>query len=81
MRPHLHLLGILQTAWGLIGLLLGVSTLLLAVGAIAIGITSPQERMAAGVTDGRFTCSTHFVIDWYETTALKFGRTDDTARS
>ena len=37
MRPHLHLLGILQLVWGAIGLLLGASMLLLAVGAIAIG--------------------------------------------
>jgi hypothetical protein len=50
MRPHLHLLGILQLVWGGIGLLLGVSTLLLAVGAVAIGWTAQQNRMAAGIT-------------------------------
>jgi hypothetical protein len=55
MRPHLHLLGILQLAWGAIGLLLGVSMLLLAVGAIAIGVTSGADRMAAGLTAGAFT--------------------------
>ena len=38
MRPHLHLLGILQLVWGAIGLLLGVSMLLLAIGAVAIGV-------------------------------------------
>ncbi|MEP6914612.1 MAG: hypothetical protein ABJC89_03165 [Acidobacteriota bacterium] len=54
MRPHLHLLGILQLVWGAIGLLLGVSILLLAVGAIAIGITSADDRLAAGVTAGAF---------------------------
>ena len=54
MRPHLHLLGILQLVWGGIGLLLGVSTLLLAIGAIAIGWTSAQNRMAAGITAGAF---------------------------
>jgi hypothetical protein len=54
MRPHLHLLGILQLVWGAIGLLLGVSMLLLAMGAIAIGITSAADRMAAGVTAGAF---------------------------
>ena len=48
MRPHLHLLGILQLVWGAIGLLLGASMLLLAVGAIAIGVTSADDRMAAG---------------------------------
>jgi len=54
MRPHLHLLGILQVVWGAIGLLLGVSMLLLAVAAFAIGITSTTDRMAAGVTAGAF---------------------------
>jgi hypothetical protein len=50
MKPHLHLLGILQLTWGAIGLLLGASVLLLAVGAVAIGISAPEERMAAGIT-------------------------------
>jgi hypothetical protein len=54
MRPHLHLLGILQLVWGAIGLLLGVSMLLLAMGAIAIGLTSAADRMAAGITAGAF---------------------------
>lgn len=54
MRPHLHLLGILQVVWGAIGLLLGVSMLLLATAAIAIGITSATDRMAAGITAGAF---------------------------
>jgi predicted lysophospholipase L1 biosynthesis ABC-type transport system permease subunit len=54
MRPHLHLLGILQVVWGAIGLLLGVSMLLLAVAAVALGITSATDRMAAGVTAGAF---------------------------
>lgn len=54
MRPHLHLLGILQLVWGGIGLLLGVSMLLLAIGAIGIGVTSDQDRIAAGVTAGAF---------------------------
>jgi hypothetical protein len=55
MRPHLHLLGILQLIWGAIGMLLGVSMLLLAVGAIAIGASVADRRMAAGVTAGAFT--------------------------
>jgi hypothetical protein len=54
MRPHLHLLGILQLVWGAIGLLLGVSMLLLAMGAVAIGVTLAADRMAAGVTAGAF---------------------------
>ena len=54
MRPHLHLLGLLQLAWGAIGVLLGVSILVLAVGAIAIGVSTPDERMAAGMTAAVF---------------------------
>jgi hypothetical protein len=54
MRPHLHLLGILQLVWGAMGLLLGGSMLMLATGAIAIGIASSDDRMAAGVTAGAF---------------------------
>jgi hypothetical protein len=50
VKAHLHLLGILQLVWGGVGLLLGVSTLLLAVGALAIGVTPSGDRMAAGVT-------------------------------
>lgn len=54
MRPHLHLLGILQLVWGGIGLLLGTALLLLGIGAVAIGIASSDERIAAGVTAGAF---------------------------
>jgi hypothetical protein len=54
MRPHLHLLGILQLVWGAIGLVLGVSMLLLAIGAIAIGASSVDDRMAAGITAAAF---------------------------
>jgi hypothetical protein len=54
VRPHLRLLGVLQLVWGAIGLLLGVSTLLLAVGAVAIGLASADDRIAAGVTAGGF---------------------------
>jgi hypothetical protein len=54
MRPHLHLLGLLQLAWGAIGVLLGVAILVLAVGAISIGFSASDERMAAGVTAAVF---------------------------
>lgn len=50
MRPHLRLLGVLQLTWGAIGLLLGVSTLLLAVGALAIGLMHSGDPVASGVT-------------------------------
>lgn len=53
MRAHLHLLSILQLVWGAIGLLLGVATLLLALGAVAIGVTA-DDRVAAGLTAGAF---------------------------
>jgi len=54
LRAHLHLLGILQLVWGGIGLLLGISMLLLATGAIAIGVGSGGDRMAAGITATAF---------------------------
>ena len=54
MRPHLRLLGVLQLTWGAIGLLLGVALLLLAIGAVAIGVTDAEDRMAAGVTAAVF---------------------------
>jgi hypothetical protein len=50
VRAHLRLLGILQLTWGAIGLLLGAATLLLAVGALAIGLMDTGDRVAAAVT-------------------------------
>ena len=50
MHSHLRLLGILQLTWGAIGLLLGTATLLLALGALAIGLMDTGDRVAAGVT-------------------------------
>ena len=50
MRSHLRLLGILQLTWGGIGLLLGAALLLLAVGALAIGLMGSGDRVAAAVT-------------------------------
>ena len=54
MTAHLKLLGILQVTWGAIGLLLGVSTLLLSAGAVAIGLTSQGRQIPAGVTAAAF---------------------------
>ncbi|HXG56782.1 MAG TPA: hypothetical protein VNJ03_15500 [Vicinamibacterales bacterium] len=54
MRAHLRLLGVLQLTWGAIGLLLGAATLALAGGAIAIGVLSPGDRVAAGLTSLTF---------------------------
>ena len=50
MRSHLRLLGVLQLAWGAIGLLLGSATLLLAIGSLAIGVMDGDDRVSAGVT-------------------------------
>ena len=50
MRPHLTLLGILQTVWGGLGLLLGLSTMMLALGAVAIGLSTDAERISAVAT-------------------------------
>ena len=54
MLSHLRLLGILQVVWGAIGLLLGVAVLLLAIGAVAIGVSAADDRMTAGITAGIF---------------------------
>jgi hypothetical protein len=54
VTAHLKLLGILQIVWGAIGLLLGVSTLMLAVGAVMIGLTSEGREIPAGVTAAAF---------------------------
>lgn len=50
MPSHLRLLGILQLTWGAIGLLLGASMLLLAIGAAAIGLMATGDPVASGVT-------------------------------
>ena len=50
MSPHLQLLSVLQLVWGGLGVLLGVSTLLLAAGAAAIGWTTDGDDLAAGIT-------------------------------
>ncbi len=52
MTAHLRLLTALQLTWGAIGLVLGASTLLLALGAVAIGVSASGDRFAAGVTAG-----------------------------
>ena len=50
MKSHVNLLGILQLTWGGMGLLLGVSLLLLAAGAAAIARTTPGDPLTAGFT-------------------------------
>lgn len=50
MKAHVNLLGLLQLAWGGMGLLLSVSLLLLAVGAGAIARTAPGDSFTPMVT-------------------------------
>ena len=54
MRSHLHLLSVLQLTWGAIMLMLGLSTGLLALGAAAVGWTSPGNEISAAVTSLAF---------------------------
>lgn len=55
MLSHLHLLRVLQVVWGGLGVLLGLSTLMLAAGAAAIGWTTSGDELAAGITAIAFT--------------------------
>src|SRR5688500_5964407 len=50
MRSHIRLLGVLQLTWGGIGLLLGAATLLLAIGALGIGLWGTGDSVGAGIT-------------------------------
>ena len=50
MKSHVNFLGVLQLTWGAIGLVLGLSLLLLAGGAVAIVRTSPGESWTAAMT-------------------------------
>lgn len=54
MIPHLTLLTVLHRVWGALGLLLGVSTFMLAAGAVAIGVTTGGGEIAAGITAAAF---------------------------
>jgi hypothetical protein len=76
MHPHLHLLGLLQIVWGGIGLLLGLVVLLLAIGAVAIGVGAPDQRMAAGITAAGFVLFTVGLLagggaNWWAGRALR----------
>jgi hypothetical protein len=51
---HLTLLTVLHRLWGALGVLLGLSTLMLALGAIAIGLTTAGAEVAAGITASAF---------------------------
>jgi hypothetical protein len=53
MISHLRLLWVLQVVWGGLGILLGASTIVLALGAAAIGWTG-GDSLAAGITAAVF---------------------------
>ena len=55
MIPHLTLLTVLHRIWGALGLLLGLSTFMLAAGAVAIGVTKGGGEVAAGITAVAFS--------------------------
>jgi len=50
MKSHVNFLGVLQTTWGAIGLVLAVSLLLLAGGAAAIVWSAPADSWTATMT-------------------------------
>jgi hypothetical protein len=50
VRSHVNLLGLLQLTWGGMGLLLGVSLLLLAVGAAAISRVPGSDPLTSAAT-------------------------------
>jgi hypothetical protein len=54
MMAHLALLTVLQRVWGVLGLLLGLSTFMLAIGAVAIGLTTGGGEIAAGIIAAAF---------------------------
>ena len=67
MVPHVDLLGMLFIGWGLLTTLVGVSTLALGVGAVAL-ITSANRseggQFAAGLTAAVFTTLAIIAIVW-----------------
>jgi hypothetical protein len=54
VTSHLKLLAILHLVWGWLGLLLGLSTIILAAGAMAIGLSDEARAIPAGVTTVAF---------------------------
>jgi hypothetical protein len=63
---HVNLLGILATLWGALAILVGVSMLLLAGGALAewLSSTGGEVAIAAGVTAGMFGVVGVFALIW-----------------
>ena len=68
MQPHVDFLGVLFIVWGLLTTLVGLSTLALGVGAVAL-ITSASHgggggQVAAGITAAAFTALALIAIVW-----------------
>lgn len=66
MERHVKILAILSSLWGALALLLGVSLLLLAGGALAL-VNAPQAGavgIAAGLTAGMFAFAAFFALLW-----------------
>jgi len=63
---HVNLLGVLETLWGALAILVGVAMLVLAAGAIAAALDPMAEAMgvAAGLTAGVFTLIGVFALLW-----------------
>jgi hypothetical protein len=66
IERHVNLLGVLETLWGALAMLVGVSMLLLAAGAVAAALDPIGEAMelAAGLTAGVFAAIGLFALLW-----------------
>ena len=66
MERHVNLLGILATLWGALAMLVGVSMLLLASGAVAELLAPAANRVdfAAGLTAAMFVLVGVFALVW-----------------
>lgn len=66
MERHVNLLAILWSVWGALTILVGVSTMLLAVGALAavIGPRGETLAFAAGLTAAAFALTGGFALLW-----------------
>jgi hypothetical protein len=65
MERHVNLLGVLASLWGALAILVGVSMLLLAAGAIAAALEPPGGmEFAAGLTAGVFALIGLFALLW-----------------
>jgi hypothetical protein len=67
MGVHVGLVGVLFIIWGLLTTLVGVSTLALGIGAVALipaGATASSGQIAAGLTVAVFTTLALIAIGW-----------------